>query len=745
MKSSLAVILLFISLLTHDCLFGQIKIHKHLTTKEGLVNDRIEVIEQDKKGYLWIGTDDGLSRWDGNTFLTYQKHNGLSSSRIRDIAVDTNDNIFVATSGGGLNIISDSDISVLNENNGLLTNWLLCVAVLSNGDVLIGGEKGNISLLSKNKFTKWIAPEKLKYKDVYEIFESKNGTIYIGTFQGGFFTYKNVKLKNYTAKDSLVNENVYNFFENPDGSIYLSTNLGVHLFKDGNIEYQNKLWGREATTCRTILTDKNDNTYFATAEGLFVVGNNKSELINIDKGLSFDELRCLFIDEFGKVYIGTYGNGIDIYSPDKVEIFNQSTGLPDEKVWSIFKDKDNDFYLGTHDGLTIISSTRVKSIDMADYNYGNVVKDILKAKDGKFFIGTTFGINILNNGINKKLTKENGLIDTYILDLAETPDGKVLAATRFGVVVIDNGNISNLTKKDGLLDDYTLSILVSRDSTIYFGTNGQGISSLKNSKINNITKKDGLSDLTINVIAEDKFGNLYFGTDEGGLNVLKDKKIKVIDINSGLSSNSIKGLAIDEDGKVYASTNNGLNIIDFSQAVPKITVVNSESGLPSNLCLDKSLLLDNDGFVWFGTASGLVKYNLKKNYENKVPPKIYITNLKIFNEDIELSDLIESPYLKYDQNYLTFNFTGINLSAPTKLIFKYRLTGVDENWIESKNHSVQYTNLGSGKYTFEVKAMNESGYWSQPAQISFVINPPFWKTWWAYTIYFILAAAGFLQ
>lgn len=741
MNTIIVVIVIF--LLQLNYLTGQIKIHQHLTTKEGLVNDRIEIIEQDKKGYLWIGTDDGLSRWDGNRFLTYQKHNGLSSSQIRDIAVDSNNVIYVATSGGGLNIIRNDEIDIISEDNGLLTNWLLCVSVLSNGDVLIGGEKGSISLLSNGKLSKWIGPEKLNNKDVYEIFESKNGTIYIGTFQGGFFTYNNGQLKNYAVKDGLVNDNVYNFFENSDGSIYLSTNLGVHLFNEGKIEYQNKRWGREATTCRTILKDKNQNTYFATAEGLFIIGKYKHELINKDKGLSFNELRCLFIDDYGTIYIGTYGNGIDIYYPDKIEIFNQSTGLPNEKVWSIYKDMNNDLYLGTHQGLTVISKSGIQSLDMADYNYGNVVKNILKAQDGKLYIGTTYGINILNNGTNKKLTKEDGLIDTYIMDMKETPDGKVLAATRFGVAIIDNGNVTNISKKDGLIDDYILSILVSSDSILYFGTNGQGISFFKDSQLKSITKKNGLSDLTINVMAEDKFGNLYFGTNEGGLNIFKDGKVTVLDINSGLSSNSIRGLAISKDGKVYASTNNGLNIIEFSQAVPKITIVNSESGLPSNLCLDKSLFLDDDGFAWFGTASGLIKYNLKKDFENKVPPKIYITNLKIFNEDELLSDIVESPYLEYDQNYMTFNFTGINLSAPSKLIYQYRLTGVDKNWIESKNNYVQYTNLSSGNYTFEVKAMNESGYWSKPAKISFVINPPFWKTWWAYTIYFILASIGF--
>ena len=302
------------------------------------------------------------------------------------------------------------------------------------------------------------------------------------------------------------------------------------------------------------------------------------------------------------------------------------------------------------------------------------------------------------------------------MDMVETPDEKILAATRFGVVFIENGRISNLTSKDGLIDDYILSILVSKDNTIYFGTNGRGVSVYKNSSFKTLNNKNGLSDLTVNVIAEGKDGTIYLGTDQGGLNMLKDDSVFVMDIRSGLSSNSIQAIAISDDGKVYASTNNGLDIIDFSQDVTKIRIIDAESGLPSNLCLDKSLYIDNDGYVWVGTSNGLVKYNPQKDVENKMPPKIYITSLQIYNEDIVLQDFIKSPQLEYNRNYLKFDFTGINLSAPDKMIYKYRLTGIDKDWVESKNSSVQYTNLGSGSYSFEVKAMNEFGILEQTGQ-----------------------------
>lgn len=723
---------------------GQIKIHKHLTSANGLINDRVYSIVQDPKGYLWIGTDGGISIWDGINFRNLLKQDGLSSLRIRDIAVGRDSSIYIATFGGGLNIFKNDSITVLNESNGLKTNWLLCVSILQNGYLLIGGENGTISFLNNEKVSNWIDPQKLNYKDVYNIFQSSDGTIFIGTFQGGFYAYKDGVLKNFTAKDGLVNENVYDFFENDDGSIYFSTNLGIHLFKQNKIEYMNYEWGHRNSSCKKIVSDKKGNIYFATDEGVLIINKekNKADIVSTANGLSFNELNPLFIDEYGALYIGTFGNGIDIFDPDGIEIYNSSTGLPSNKVWTIFQD-NSEFYLGTHNGLFLYSETKSKHINMANYGYGNVVKDIIKSKDGRIYIGTTYGINLLNGNSTKKLTKREGLIDTYIMDMEVTPDGKILAATRFGVVVIEDEKISNLTKKDGLVDDYILSILVSNDSTIYFGTDGQGISFLKNGIFKNLTVSDGLSDLTINSLAEDENGTIYIGTDEGGLNILKDGKITVLDNISGLSSNSVKAIAVSKSGELYISTQQGLNILKYKDGQPSFELINSESGLPSNLCLDNALFIDKDNYVWLGTSNGLVRYNRQKSTENKIPPKIHITSLKIFGEDFALSDLNKSPKLKYDQNYLIFNYTGINLSAPNKILFKYRLVGVDKNWNESKNNFVQYTNLGSGSYTFEVKAMNESGYWSDPAMLSFVITPPFWKTWWAYAIYFILIVAGF--
>jgi len=700
---------------------------------------------QDQKGYLWIGTDGGISIWDGNNFNNLQKEDGLSSLRIRDIKVDKDNSVYVAIFGGGLNVFANDKVKVLTESDGLNTNWLLCISILQNGDILLGGENGNISLLKNGKLSRWIDPQRLNNKDVYEIYQSSNGTIYIGTFQGGIFIYNNGILQNFSAKDGLINENVYAFHENDDGSIYFSTNLGIHLLKHDKIDFMNEKWGRKKSSCKKIASDKSGNIYFATDEGVIILNKktNKTDLIGITNGLSFNELNPLFVDEYGTLYIGTVGNGIDIFTPDGIEIFNIATGLPSNKVWSILQDENQNLYLGTHKGLFINSSSGSKQISMADYNYGNVVKDIIKSDDGKIYAGTTYGINILSGGSNRKLTKADGLIDTYIMELEGTPDGKILAATRFGVVEIKDDKISNITKKDGLADDYILSILFSRDSTIYFGTNGQGISILRNEKFRSLTKSEGLSDLTINVLAEDRNGKIYIGTDEGGLNILDDGKILVIDSKSGLSSNSIKAIAFSASGEVYVSTQQGLNIIKFNKGKYSVKIINSDSGLPSNLCLDKALFVDKDNYVWLGTSNGLIRYNPQKDIENKIPPRIHITSLKIFNEDFALSELIKSPELKYDQNYLTFNFTGINLRAPEKVIYKYRLIGVDKDWNENKNNFIQYTNLGSGNYTLEVKAMNESGYWSEPTKLSFIITPPFWKTWWAYAIYFILAAAGF--
>ncbi len=739
-NNSIIYIILFLTIpLT---IFSQIKIHKHLTTSDGLVNDLVTVITQDLHGYIWFGTKNGISRWDGNNFFNMQKHNGLTTSDVSDIKIAEDSTVYIATYGGGIVTYKNSILDTLDKTDGLATNWINKICIKKDGEILFGGNNGNITALRNGKLSQWINPKSLNNKIVSALYESNDGTIYIGLFQGGFYTFKENILKMYNAKNGMQNEDVNCFYEDDKGTIYFGTNLGIHEFKGGKINYLNRKWGMSFSSI-TQITNYNKIIYFPAIFGLISRRDGKTEIVGMENGLSFNEISSLYIDQFGSIYIGTFGNGVDIYEPNRIENFNKKNGLPDNKVWSITEDANGNLFFGTQKGLVFNDGNKQSTITLSNIYYANVAKSVIHSNDNTIYVGTTYGLNIITNGTNKKLTKDDGLIDTYIMDMAETHNGEILLGTRFGVVKINDKKVINITTDNGLNDNYVQAILVAKDSSIYYGTEHKGITHFRNGEYTYIRKADGLTDDNIQTLVQAEDGTIYIGTYEGGLNILRAGEITHIDITDGLSSNSILSIAIGDSNKVYVATFKGLNIIDFTTPKPKIKIVKSEDGLASDRCLKGALFIDKNKNIWIGTANGLSKYNPKFEKENKTPPKLYFTGIEIFNKNYPLEQFLKNPVLNYNQNYLKFSFDGINLSAPEKIKYQYRLSNIDKDWMETKNNSIQYTSLLDNDYILEIKAQNEWGYWSKPLQVKFTITPAWYNTWWFYLL-MVLSVSAFI-
>jgi two-component sensor histidine kinase len=226
------------------------------------------------------------------------------------------------------------------------------------------------------------------------------------------------------------------------------------------------------------------------------------------------------------------------------------------------------------------------------------------------------------------------------------------------------------------------------------------------------------------------------------LDILKNGVVKNIDVEDGLSSNTVLSVVSDKEENIYLSTFKGVNILyNLSSDSFFIRTITQKDGLAADDCNREASLLDDEGNLWFGTERGVSIYNPEKDNPVTTSPKIYITGLQIYNHNYPMDKFLENPVLSYDKNYLNFIYTGINLSSPEKIKFKYLLSGIDIEWVENNDNAVQYTNLDDGEYVFQVKAGNEWGYWSEPAKISFIINPAWWETWWFYLLVIISLAS----
>lgn len=742
--------LLFILIATFN-ISAQVSIHKYITTEDGLVQGQISSMIQDSKGYIWFGTYDGVSMWDGNNFVNFQTQNGLPAAQVTDIKEDLDGKIYIAAFRGGILVYNNGVLDTLNESNGLVSNGATHINVLKNGDIIFCGTNGGITKLRNGELINWgkqINFPTTSSSIIWDSYESEDGKLYLASQNGLYILHKNI-LTNFTTKNGLNHNLLRTVTGDKNGVIYIGSFKGVNKIVNQKItalKINNK--SINSFVFKILVSDKG-TIYYATSDGVIKEKDQYVSIINENNGLPFNESWSALEDSNNKIFFGSNGMGASIYNPkERIVNFNKNTGLPNESIWAIHENSKGTFYFGSVDGLIIKTGHSYKTITTKNGLTGNFIREIFEDNNGNIYLATNSGLNVLKNDKIKTFTTKNGLLANQIHAIAQDNDGDILLATQNGISVLRDGivnkNKSNeLTNgiKNGLDVSNIQTITIVNNNHIYFGT-FNGVAIYNSGKFEYLTKDNGLVDNVINTSFVNSKGSVLVGTFKG-INIIQDGEvIDTIDVSDGLSNNSISDITEGNNGDLYISTFSGLNILSDSNNTFTIRSLFKKDGLVDNDFTQEGSYIDSKGNLWLGTLYGVSKYNPNTDLPNLIPPKIYITGLEIFNKPYPIETLKNNNGLNYNQNYLKFSYTGINLSSPKNTLYNYRLVGVDQNWISSIETDIQYTSLDDGKYTFEVKARNEWGYWSEPTSISFVINPAWWETWWFYSL--VILSIGFL-
>ncbi len=732
---------------------AQVRIHKHITTEDGLVDNKILSMIQDSKGYLWFGTYSGVSKWDGNNFENMTTNDGLTSPAILDIVEMPDSTLLFSTYGKGFVTYKNGIIDTFNTTDGLSSNMIYRFQ-----------DGKDYALLFSDKLQKFQSGKIIDYPIQPEILEGslsnmeleENGNKYLSSRTGGFYVKEGKFEKLFTTKDGLFSNKISVMMKDFNDNILIGTYEGINKYKDGKIttlDYKNK---SIKGFINNIMVANDSTIYYSCEFGLVVEKGKSIEILTTKNGLLENEVQLTLEDNKGNIFIGYSNAGISIYKPNRFT--NYVSYTDDDKFIpnSIVQDNNSNLIIGTNNGLTNLSNKRI-----VEYNQltNNTVLSLTVDKSNNLFIGTKRGFNILSDNVLEKYLLGNKS-NNGINDIALSYDGDVLLAVRRqGIVAftpdeqsnkkfitsflnssnppeqekVKGGTLSYITLKNGLQNTFILDLLNAKDSTLVIGYQGRGVSFYKDGVFKHINKEDGLTDGVVTTIFEDANGDFWFGTRTGGISIYQNGIFDTINVSNGLSSNDIRGIVKVND-KVYVSTANGLNVIVKYSDGYFVRKLYEVDGLASNSCSRNAFLLDKDNNIWIGTSKGISKFDPSSDNIISTPPKINIIGIELFNEKYPLDNIIKTQELNYDQNYIKFIYTGINLTAPNKVIFKYKLNGVDKDWIESNVTYANYTNLDDGDYTFEVKARNEWGFWSKPTSLPFTINPAWWETWWFYTL-----------
>ncbi|MCC7332180.1 MAG: hypothetical protein IT232_06180, partial [Flavobacteriales bacterium] len=353
-------------------------------------------------------------------------------------------------------------------------------------------------------------------------------------------------------------------------------------------------------------------------------------------------------------------------------------------------------------------------------------------------------------------------------------------------------NIQYLDVDQGMNSSYVWSILEDKSGNLWFGTNGGGVSKYDGKTFTHYTEKEGLSNNSVISILEDKSGNLWFGTNGGGVSKYDGKTFTHYTKKEGLSNNYVMSILEDKSVPtgvgIWLGTDKGLNcfvvepVLSLSKGGgglsttklnenkeiinPKILVFHKEDGLKAEDFFQNSVLLDSKNHIWWGSGKALTMLDLNEFSFNEKEPQIQLDNIYLqenfvdyrhlndtvvdssfVNENSELKNIRfsgvanfhnypEDLELPYYLNHLTFHFSAIDRYAPHKIKYQYKLEGLDDDWSNlTAENKADYRNIPYGNYTFKVKAIGSAGKWSKTFEYNFTIHPPWWLTWWAYTLY----------
>jgi len=708
-------------------------------TRDGLPQASVQAVLQTRDGFLWLGTQEGLVRFDGVKFTVFNKKNTpqFRHSDTRALCEGRDGRLWVGTANG-----------LLSYKNGNFTMHFLnrnpsgdFVSVLfedAQGTLWIGTSGGGLNRLKNGSFSTYTTREGLAADVVTAIWSDRDGIVWIGT-ANGLCRIQDERISVYTREDGLPSDFVTAIRETSDGSLWIGTRRGLVRRKDGLFQVYTTSDGLTSNVISCIFADRRGEVWIGTeGKGLNLFAGGGFSSYTAKKGLSDNYILSICQDREDIIWVGTYGGGLNRMWKGKFSTLTVYDGLPSKDVRTILEGHDGSVWIGTLDeGLARFRGGSVTTFSTRDGLPDNMIRAIFEDANGILWLGTNNGLSCYKGGRFINYSRKDGLAHDYVRCIVQDRAGRLWVGTSGGGVhLFRDGSLINYRDK-GIPDNVIRSLAVGRDGSLWIGSN-TGLTRWQEGRATHFSDKDGLPKEPIYAILEDEGQVLWLGTYGGGLCRFKDGRFTRYTVNEGLFDDVVYQILDDDRGNLWMSSNLGIFCVDklslHDLAQGNRSRVNCVSygiadGMLSSECngnAQPSGWKTSDGRLWFPTIEGVVVISPHRIAKNMLPPLVAFEQIRINRRDYrpEFKAIVPPG-----PGTLEFHFAGLSFIAPEKMKFRYKLQGFEQDWVDAgMRRDAYYTNISPGSYRFSVIASNNDGLWNETgASFEFTMMPFFYE------------------
>lgn len=728
-------IFLYLAILLSHSLFAQQYNFRNYSIESGLPQSTVYSIFQDVEGFLWFGTQGGVAKFDGKTFVSWSQSDGMADNHVKAIAQDIHGNIWTGHRYDGVSCkYGDHWFHAYPEG---LNSDIRSICRKGEHVIVVSGSDGIFELSVDEEgihLVDHLTPGQLG-ASVCHVIKEHGEKLFVCTDQGVICPFEGEEETYFKGL------NVFDLDWTLAGEMLVVSSEGV--FIDSGSEEIVSSRGIETNLLYTsVIATTGGDVWLGSADGVLNLRGADFRIIGTNNGLSNDEISCIVEDSEGNIWFGLTGTGASQYVGDQFETYTSRQGLRNEVVQALILDHRGRLWssgTNTLDILEFYGSTsgsirRSINVDEKRPGLGNVMA-IFQDSRKWFWLGTDQGVKVLDSNFRviRKLGKADGLSHDYAISITEDGNGNIwLASLWHGATKITiRGNdfeFEAMDKETGMPSDNYWVAYTDSKGRVLLGSDDAGIVVFDGNKKSLINEDHGLTGLRAGTISEDPYGNIWIGTIGGGVFKYDGQSCQAFTTKDGLSADNPYLVLCDDLGNVWIGTNTGLDVLPNGELpVKHFGAQKGFLGVETN---QNAMFKDKNGHLWFGTVKGVVKCNPAAMEEEVTPPQTYITNKSLFLRDEIPGDRTS---FSYDENHITFEFVGLHFSNPDGVKYSYILEGFDKTWSPPEDRTyATYSYIPPGNYIFKVKAQNGDGYQSEAVLYTFEIVPPFWATAWFY-------------